>query len=62
MLSKINPEKNDCTANIKNKTLTTRVGIFTTPLCKKSTNTGTKKHSPTTPSRKANSEKNAKGL
>ena len=49
ILSNVIPEKKDCTAHKKNNTENTNVGIFTTPLCKKSINTGMKKHIPIIP-------------
>ena len=62
ILSNIIPAKKACTAHKKNNTDKTNVGIFTTPLCKKSINIGTKNTIPITVNTNANNVKNAIGL
>lgn len=62
ILSKIKPEKSDCTEQIKKSTLTNSVGILTNPECKKPINTGMKKANPNTNKMAATIEKNANGL
>ena len=63
MLSKINPEKKDWTEQIKNRTLTTNVGILpTNPVFKYSANTGIKNPNPNANKIIPTIEKNANGL
>ena len=63
MLSRIRPEKNDCTEQMKNSTLTTNVGILPTrPVCKYCANTGIKKARPRANNIAPTIEKNASGL
>ena len=63
MLSKIKPEKKDCTAHKKNNTLTTKVGILpTNPVCKYCIKTGIKNAKPIPNIIAATIEKKANGL
>lgn len=62
ILSKIKPEKSDCTEQIKKSTLSSKVGILTKPECKNPIKTGMKKANPNTAKIIATIEKNASGL